>query len=134
LGEAEVEEVGSVTHYFTRIGVAVVELSDALSVGDRILIKGMTTNIEQTVSSMEIEQESIKKAEVQNPLNFQSISSISAVHNFLKEMRSTYVGFCDFTTSLLTRLGGTLPSKNAIRFSATISDILDRVSKLALEM
>ena len=63
MGEAEVEEVGSVTHYFTRIGVAVVELSGTLSVGDRILIKGMTTNIEQTVSSMEIERESIKKAE-----------------------------------------------------------------------
>ena len=63
MDEAEVREVGSVTHYFTKIGVAVVELNDTLSVGDRILIKGMTTNIEQTVDSMQIEQESIKKAE-----------------------------------------------------------------------
>ncbi len=63
MDEAEVREVGSVTHYFTKIGVAVVELNDTLSVGDRILIKGMTTNIEQTVDSMQIERESIKKAE-----------------------------------------------------------------------
>lgn len=63
MSEAEVREVGSVTHYFTKIGVAVVELNDTLSVGDRILIKGMTTNIEQAVDSMQIERESIKKAE-----------------------------------------------------------------------
>ncbi len=51
------------THYFTKIGVAIVELSGALSVGDRILIKGMTTGVEQTVNSMQIEHKSVEKAE-----------------------------------------------------------------------
>lgn len=64
MGERELREVGKVAHYFAKAGVAVVELSDTLSVGDNILIKGMTTNIEQTVSSMQIEHESIEKAEL----------------------------------------------------------------------
>lgn len=63
MGERELKEVGAVTHYFTKISVAVVELSDTLSVGDKILIKGMTTNIEQTVNSMQIEHVNVEKAE-----------------------------------------------------------------------
>jgi len=63
LGERELKEVGNVTHYFVKISVAVVELSDTLSVGDRILIKGMTTNVEQTINSMQIEHANIEKAE-----------------------------------------------------------------------
>lgn len=62
MGERELEEVGSVTHYFTKIGVAVIELSNKLSVGDQILIKGMTTNVEQTVNSMQIEHVNVEKA------------------------------------------------------------------------
>jgi len=62
LGE-ELKEVGKIAHFFTKISVAVVELKAPISVGDRILIKGPTTNIEQTVESMEIEHEKVKKAE-----------------------------------------------------------------------
>ncbi len=63
MGERELKEVGHVTHCFTKISVAIVELTDTLSVGDRILIKGLTTNVEQAVDSMQIEHENVKKAE-----------------------------------------------------------------------
>ena len=63
MGERKLEEVGNVTHYFARIGVAVVELSGTILVGDRVQIKGMTTDIEQIVDSMQIEHSSVKKAE-----------------------------------------------------------------------
>ncbi len=59
----EVVEVGEVTHFFTEISVAVVELSAPLAVGDHIRIKGATTDFEQDVESMQIEHESIEKAE-----------------------------------------------------------------------
>jgi len=59
----ELEEVGKVTHFFTKISVAVVELKAPISVGDTILIKGPTTNIEQTIESMEIEHEKVTRAE-----------------------------------------------------------------------
>ena len=58
-----VVEVGRVTHFFTRISVAVVELSAALAVGDTILIKGPSTDFEQVVGSMQIEHENIERAE-----------------------------------------------------------------------
>jgi len=63
VGERKLKEVGNVTHYFSKINVAIVELSGTLSVGDQILIKGMTTNIEQKVNSMQIEHKDVKKAE-----------------------------------------------------------------------
>ena len=62
MGEKELTEVGRITHFFTKISVAIVELTDALAVGDQILIKGPTTNIEQKVESMQIEHENVKKA------------------------------------------------------------------------
>lgn len=60
--ERKLEEVGEVTHYFSRIGVAVVELKASLSVGDKIIIQGATTDFEQTVDSMQIEHENVAKA------------------------------------------------------------------------
>jgi translation elongation factor EF-Tu-like GTPase len=58
----ELKEVGKVSHFFSKINVAVIELRGTLSVGDKIFIKGPTTDIEQTVDSMEIEHEKIKQA------------------------------------------------------------------------
>ncbi|MBA7502048.1 hypothetical protein ES706_00624 [subsurface metagenome] len=62
--EAPVEKklVGKMSHYFTKIGVGVVELSDELKVGDRISIEGATTNIQQTVDSMQIEHQNVQSA------------------------------------------------------------------------
>lgn len=54
--------VGKITHYFTKIGVGVIELSDELKVGDEISIEGSITSIRQRVGSMEIDRKSVKKA------------------------------------------------------------------------
>ncbi len=59
---SERKEIGRITHYFPKIGVAVVELSDTIQVGDKILIKGSTTEFEQTVESMQIEHKNIESA------------------------------------------------------------------------
>jgi len=58
----ETQPVGSISHYYTKIGVAIVELTDTLTKGDRILIKGITTNFEQTLESMQIEHKDVEKA------------------------------------------------------------------------
>ncbi len=52
------KKVGKVTHYFDKIGVAVLELNSVLQVGDRIGIG----ELEQDVSSMQIDNKVIKKA------------------------------------------------------------------------
>jgi len=62
LSEKELVEIGKVTHFFTKISVAIVELSRTLSVDDHILIKGPTTSVEQKVDSMQIEHEDVQKA------------------------------------------------------------------------
>ncbi|HDQ05355.1 MAG TPA: translation elongation factor-like protein [Candidatus Bathyarchaeota archaeon] len=58
----ELREVGRVAHFFSKINVAVIDLTDTISVGDQIFIKGPTTDIEQTVDSMEIEHEKVQQA------------------------------------------------------------------------
>lgn len=57
------EEIGKVTHYFTKISVGVIKIEKGtLSVDDKIHIKGATTDFEQNVTSMQIEHEPVKKA------------------------------------------------------------------------
>lgn len=63
MSERELKEVGRVAHYFTKIGVAVVNLTDTLSVGDKILVRGAVTNFEQTVESMQIEHKNVNIAQ-----------------------------------------------------------------------
>ena len=54
--------MGKVTHFFSKINVAVVELTATLSIGDKIHVQGPTTDFEQTVQSMQIEHENVKTA------------------------------------------------------------------------
>ena len=66
MAEGGMKVVGVIAHYYTRISVAIVELEDRLSVGDRILIRGrghpFSTDVEQTVESMQIEHENVTSA------------------------------------------------------------------------
>ncbi len=60
--EIEMEEIGKVTHYFSKISVGAVELTGTLKVGDRIKFKGATTDFEQVVESMQIEGQNVEEA------------------------------------------------------------------------
>ncbi len=62
--EAEEIKVGKVTHYFTKIGVAVIEITDgSIKVGDEIRLKGHTTDFKQKISTMQIEHENVEMAQ-----------------------------------------------------------------------
>lgn len=54
--------IGTVTHYFPKVRVAVIRMKALLSVGDAVKIKGHTTDFTQTVSSMQIDRVSIQSA------------------------------------------------------------------------
>lgn len=54
--------IGRIAHYFSNIGVAVIELSSVLKVGDTIRIVGGTTDFNQQVESMEIEHKKVDTA------------------------------------------------------------------------
>ena len=62
MSEENVVEIGRITHFFTKISVAVIELTAPLAVGDTIVVKGPTTDFEQTVDSMQIEHNNVPKA------------------------------------------------------------------------
>lgn len=51
-------KVGKVTHYYDKIGVAIVELSGSLSVGDKIkFVRGGEDLFTEAVKSIQIEHE-----------------------------------------------------------------------------
>lgn len=54
--------IGRVSHYFNNINVAVLELTDFLSVGDKIRITGGEVDFTQEVESMEVDHKKIMKA------------------------------------------------------------------------
>ncbi len=57
------QKIGIITHYFGKIGVAALKITDGeLRVGDMIRIKGHTSDFTQTVESMQVEHQSVEVA------------------------------------------------------------------------
>ncbi len=56
------EIIGEVSEFFARPVVAGIELTAPLQLGDKIHIKGHTTDIELTVDSMQINNVDVKQA------------------------------------------------------------------------
>jgi len=56
------ERIGVVEDYFAKISVIAVKLEGELKVGDKIHIKGHTTDFYQTVESMQIEHQNVTVA------------------------------------------------------------------------
>ena len=55
--------VGKITHYFDKIGVGVIELTDAtLKAGDTIRIKGHEREFDQVVASMQVDHQEVEAA------------------------------------------------------------------------
>lgn len=70
--------IGKITHFFNKINVAVLEITDdELVIGDTIHIKGHTSDFTQKISSMQVEHQLIEKAKkgdniglkVENPVH-----------------------------------------------------------------
>jgi putative protease len=57
------EKIGVVIHYWGKIGVAGLRITDGkLSVGDTVHIKGHTSDFTQSIDSMQIENRSVEEA------------------------------------------------------------------------
>ncbi|TMF12908.1 MAG: translation elongation factor-like protein [Chloroflexi bacterium] len=61
---ADEVEIGRVNDYFAHINVAGIDLTAPLKVGDRVRIKGHTTDMELVVESLQVEHESVEEAKV----------------------------------------------------------------------
>jgi hypothetical protein len=59
---AEVE-IGKVVHYFSKAGVAAIQVTqDVLRVGDTIHIRGHTSDFTQTIDSMQVDNQPVPEA------------------------------------------------------------------------
>jgi len=56
----EKKQVGVITRYFHKIGVAAIMLEDTLNVGNKISIEGATTNLEMKINSMQVDRADIE--------------------------------------------------------------------------
>jgi len=56
------KEIGKIVHFFDKISVGIIELSDGLKIGDKIRIKGHASDFTEDVSSMEIEHVTVTEA------------------------------------------------------------------------
>ena len=55
-------QIGVVTHYYNKIGVAIIKMSAPLKIGEKIKISGHDQEFTQVVDSMQIEHQKIEKA------------------------------------------------------------------------
>jgi len=58
----EEKQIGTVSSYFSKVSVAAIKLSGKLKVGDKVHIKGHTTDFETDVKEIQIEKDPVKKA------------------------------------------------------------------------
>jgi len=62
LAEERLEQIGAIRHYYSKIGVAVIDLTARIAVGDTLRVKGATTDFRQKVDSMQIEHANVQNA------------------------------------------------------------------------
>lgn len=55
------KQIGTVDHFFSNISVGMIKLTDALKVGDKIRIKGSTSDFTQDIASMQIDRVSAQE-------------------------------------------------------------------------
>jgi putative protease len=56
------KKLGVVTHYFNHLGVGIVKTSSPLKVGDKVHVKGHTTDFKQSINEMQLNHKSIDEA------------------------------------------------------------------------
>lgn len=76
LDEENIVKIGRITHFFTKISVAVIELTAPLSVGDTIVVKGPTTDFEQVVDSMQIEHQNVQSAKAGQSIGLKVVQRV----------------------------------------------------------
>lgn len=60
--DVDLTQIGKVTHYYDKISVAVIALSQTLKIGDKIKFSGHDKEFSQTVESIQMEHQQIDKA------------------------------------------------------------------------
>jgi len=86
LVEEPVVEIGHISHFFSRISVAVVDLTAPLAVGDCVLVKGPITDFEQTVASIQIDRQAITRAEAGQSIGLKMVQPVKEKDTVYKKL------------------------------------------------
>ena len=70
------KEIGEVSSFFSHINVATIKLSENLKIGNKIHIKGHTTDLKQDVESIQIERKSVNEAKKGDHIGIKVINKI----------------------------------------------------------
>lgn len=70
------KEIGKITHYYSHLSVAIIELSDALKVGESIHIKGHSADFTQSVDSMQIEHAVVSEAKTADAVGIKVLQKV----------------------------------------------------------
>jgi selenocysteine-specific translation elongation factor len=62
------EKIGEISDFFARPVVAAIQLTGSLKVGDKIQIKGHSTNVEIIVGSMQVHNAPVNEAKAGDPV------------------------------------------------------------------
>ena len=57
------DQLGKITHFYSKIGVGIIKLNKELKVGDEIQIKGNTSDFKQKVDELQLDHKNIDKGE-----------------------------------------------------------------------
>ena len=74
--ESSYEKIGRVIHFYSRAGVATVELTLDVRKGDKIVVRGTTTEIEQTVDSMESDHTQLATAQAGQTIGIKVVGRV----------------------------------------------------------
>jgi len=70
-------KAGKITHYFDKIGVAVMVITDeAIKSGDKIRIGEFGVGVEQKVDSMQVDHQAVIVAQVGNEVGLKVITAV----------------------------------------------------------
>ncbi|MBT7903287.1 translation elongation factor-like protein [Candidatus Woesearchaeota archaeon] len=86
LPEENLQLIGSVSSFFSGVGVAAIQLTGDLKVGDNILFKGSTTNYEQSVTSMQIKKVAVQEAKSGDDLGIKVLDKVRSGDKIYKRV------------------------------------------------
>jgi len=68
--------IGIITHYFPKVQAAVIKLNAPLKLGDKVKMKGHTTDFVQTITSMQIDRTPITSAQKGQEIGLMVVSRV----------------------------------------------------------
>ena len=72
-------KIGKITHYFDKISVAVLVITDDMvKVGDKIRIGEFNVGIEQNVDSMQVNHQNVSQAKIGDEVGLKVISAVKS--------------------------------------------------------